>query len=147
MNRYHNHIDPAIKRDPINPEEEKVIFQKYDEHGNKWAHIAASLEGRTDNNVKNHFYSTLRRKIRKINKILKKNFAKEDIGKLIVPLTTLEGCEVTYDKIYEMVKNKELSYQEIQQMDAKNQSWDRFIKRTKIFRTEQASREPQGTHP
>ena len=26
-------------------------------------------------------------------------------------------------------------------MDAKNQSWERFIKRTQIFRTEQASRD------
>ena len=52
-----------------------------------------------------------------------------------------DGCEVTYEKIYDMVKNKDLTYQEIQQMDAKNQSWERFIKRTQIFRTEQASRD------
>lgn len=35
--------------------------------GNKWSKIALQLSGRTDNNVKNYFYSSLRRALRKIN--------------------------------------------------------------------------------
>jgi hypothetical protein len=35
--------------------------------GNRWALIAESLPGRTDNSAKNYFYSTLRKSLRKIN--------------------------------------------------------------------------------
>jgi len=35
--------------------------------GNRWANIAREFPGRTDNNLKNFFYSSLRRAIRQIN--------------------------------------------------------------------------------
>lgn len=37
--------------------------------GNKWAEIARKLPGRTDNSVKNRFYSKIRHAIRAINEI------------------------------------------------------------------------------
>jgi hypothetical protein len=38
--------------------------------GNKWANIAVVLPGRTDNNIKNYFYSALRKSLRKVNSYL-----------------------------------------------------------------------------
>ncbi len=35
--------------------------------GNKWAKIANHIPGRSDNNIKNYFYSTLRKAIRRVN--------------------------------------------------------------------------------
>lgn len=43
------------------------LFKLQDQHGNKWASIAREMPGRTDNNIKNFFYSSLRRAIRQIN--------------------------------------------------------------------------------
>jgi len=68
--RWHNHLDPKVDKNPLSEEEEKLLFTEVKNIGNKWAEIAKKLEGRTDNVIKNHFYSTLRRELRKILKEL-----------------------------------------------------------------------------
>lgn len=65
--RWHNHLDTLIVKDPWSLEEEKILFEKHIELGNKWADISKFIKGRTDNSIKNHFYSSLRRQYRKIN--------------------------------------------------------------------------------
>mmetsp|Transcript_588 Transcript_588/g.781 ORF Transcript_588/g.781 Transcript_588/m.781 type:complete len:491 (-) Transcript_588:1417-2889(-) len=60
--RWHNTLNPDLKRGPWGDDEEKILEEAHKEHGNRWAKIAKVLPGRSDNDVKNHFYASLRRK-------------------------------------------------------------------------------------
>jgi hypothetical protein len=55
--RWHNHLDPQISKEPWSREEECLLYKLHKEHGNRWAIIAEKIDGRSDNQVKNHFYS------------------------------------------------------------------------------------------
>lgn len=61
--RWHNQLDPNIKRGSWTEEEDWFIYIQHSTIGKKWALMAQSLPGRSDNSIKNHWNSLMKKRI------------------------------------------------------------------------------------
>ena len=116
--RWHHHLDPLLTHREWTLREEKMIFQLSKVFGNRWSKIAKRLPGRSENSIKNYFYSTIRKNIRMVNKFLIRKVQvntpfKELMGDPILKNLIFRSSEMLRKEIGEIIASKELHYSDI----------------------------------
>eukprot|EP00814_Leptocylindrus_danicus_P009516 CAMPEP_0116039078 /NCGR_PEP_ID=MMETSP0321-20121206/23282_1 /TAXON_ID=163516 /ORGANISM="Leptocylindrus danicus var. danicus, Strain B650" /LENGTH=759 /DNA_ID=CAMNT_0003518099 /DNA_START=9 /DNA_END=2288 /DNA_ORIENTATION=+ len=121
--RWHNHLDPDVKKGCWSTYDDELILKLQAAYGNRWAKIAEFIPGRTDNAVKNRFHTIQRIKKKEderknaIDRALARNIKPGD------PYPAIEGATVTYpnkesekdevvDKIIEILRDGDISCDE-----------------------------------
>ena len=99
--RWFNHLDPSTRKREWTQDEEMIIFNYQQMHGNQWSEIAKFLIGRSDNTIKNHFYATIRRKLRRYNKI--------NSDKILIPLKDVMNSKDLVKMLMEVPEKEKLN--------------------------------------
>lgn len=61
--RWHNHLNPSLSKVPWSAADDELIISWRHTYGNRWADISRQLPGRSDNDIKNRWYSSLRKRV------------------------------------------------------------------------------------
>lgn len=68
--RWNNQLNPILKREKWSLKENETLFHLFDKIGPKWKNISENFEGRSDNCIKNQFFSLVRKGLRNSLKVL-----------------------------------------------------------------------------
>ncbi|XP_057420966.1 MYB-like transcription factor ODO1 [Lotus japonicus] len=64
--RWTNYLRPDLKRGLLTEAEEQLVIDLHARLGNRWSKIASKLPGRTDNEIKNHWNTHIKKKLLKM---------------------------------------------------------------------------------
>ena len=65
LKRWQHHLNPELTKDKWSTEDNIKLFDLHKKYGSHWKEIAAQFEKRTDNGIKNQFFSIIRKSLRK----------------------------------------------------------------------------------
>jgi hypothetical protein len=108
--RWFNTLNPDVKKGNWTAEEDFKIFSLFSETGSKWSKIATHFPGRTENSVKNRFYSTLRRIASETKKSGQTSYAPSCVGESDI------GTSMTANSLEKLLKHFPQAFEEKRQL-------------------------------
>ncbi|CAN8238396.1 unnamed protein product [Cochlearia groenlandica] len=110
--RWTNYLRPDLKRGLLSDFEEKMVIDLHSQLGNRWSKIASHLPGRTDNEIKNHWNTHIKKKLRKmgIDPLTHKPLSVVEQEEEEEPIKNLKPLEeqTTYNR-HDHLNNKNMS--------------------------------------
>ncbi|KAI7727744.1 hypothetical protein M8C21_025442, partial [Ambrosia artemisiifolia] len=133
--RWLNYLRPDIKLGGFTEEEDNIISSLYANIGSRWSVIASHLQGRTDNDVKNHWNTKLKKKVSTSHNsaAIKSNdstpiSAKQYSSSAFLPKQEVEQYQITNASVVDYTMN--VSYQ--QQSTISNSNINNFNNTTTL---------------
>ncbi|XP_071713841.1 transcription factor LAF1-like [Rutidosis leptorrhynchoides] len=78
--RWTNYLRPGLKRGKFTKHEEQKILTLHGKLGNKWSEMSRQMPGRSDNEIKNHWHSYLKKKYAKLENTKTKSTSSDTLN-------------------------------------------------------------------
>ena len=135
--RWFNHLCPTVNKTAWSKEEEWILFILHNKIGNKWSQLCKYLPGRTDNTIKNHWNSTMKKRVDNLqeeydNMISGKN--KEEIEQIQKDI--LDRCKTIVEQENQKFYNEKMkNYEKFKNITIDNKQSMYKLKKILLFRT------------